>query len=278
MYCTLNCCQLCFILVVPIQTHKYMNLTNIQNQFNDHAEKYVRSPFFSTGESLDKMIELLQKPKINRALDVATGAGHTAMRLCSISDYVVAGDVTVPMLKAACELMVENKANNVSCCQHDAHMLPFPKQTFDLVTCRIAPHHFTDVLGFLEEVVRVSRPGASVGIIDSCTPAQPSAARHINAFERLRDTSHNHSYTGSDWKSFFYEVGLEIEYLEHYKKTLSFRAYCDRKSISSQRRTQLEVMLFQAPEAALKYLNPRNINGELVFDLQEVCVVGRFVV
>ena len=131
MYCTLNCCQLCFILVVPIQTHKYMNLTNIQNQFNDHAEKYMRSPFFSTGESLDKMIELLQKPKINRALDVATGAGHTAMRLCSISDYVVAGDVTVPMLKAARELMVENKANNVSCCQHDAHMLPFPKQTFD---------------------------------------------------------------------------------------------------------------------------------------------------
>ena len=255
-----------------------MNLTNIQNQFGAHAKKYVQSSCFATGESLDKMIELLQKPDINRSLDVATGGGHTAIRLRSISDHVVAGDVTAPMLKAAREFVTENNITNVCCCQHDAHMLPFPKQTFDLVTWRIAPHHFTDVLGFLEEVVRVSRPGASVGIIDSCTPAQPSAARYINAFERLRETSHNQSYTGSDWKSFFYEVGLEIEYLEHYKKTLSFRAYCDRKSISSQRRTQLEVMLFQAPEAALKYLNPRNINGELVFDLQEVCVVGRFVV
>ena len=50
-----------------------MNLTNIQNQFGAHAEKYVKSSCFATGESLDKMIELLQEPEINRALDVATG-------------------------------------------------------------------------------------------------------------------------------------------------------------------------------------------------------------
>ena len=255
-----------------------MNLTNIQNQFSDHAEKYVQSSCFATGESLDKMIELLQEPEINRALDVATGGGHTAMRLCSISDCVVAGDVTVSMLKAAREFMTDNNANNVSCCQHDAHMLPFPKQTFDLVTCRIAPHHFTDVLGFLEEVVRVSRLGAAVGIIDSCTPIQLSAARYINAFERLRDTSHNHSYSCSEWKGLFYEAGLKVEYMQQFRKTLNFQAYCDRKSISGLRRTQLKVMLFQAPEAALKYLNPRNIKGELVFDLQEMCVVGRPIV
>ena len=69
-----------------------MNLTNIQNQFGAHAEKYVQSSCFATGESLDKMIELLQEPEINRALDVATGGGHTAIRLRSISDHVVAGD------------------------------------------------------------------------------------------------------------------------------------------------------------------------------------------
>jgi hypothetical protein len=66
--------------------------------------------------------------------------------------------------------------------------------------------------------------------------------------------------------------------MQQFRKTLNFQAYCDRKSISGLRRTQLKVMLFQAPEAALKYLNPRNINGELVFDLQEMCVVGRPIV
>ena len=255
-----------------------MNLTNIQNQFGSHAEKYVQSPCFATGESLDKMIELLHESETNRALDVATGGGHTAIRLCPISDHVVAGDVTVPMLKAAREHTRDNNVTNVCFCQHDAHMLPFPKQTFDIVTCRMAPHHFPDVLGFLEEVVRVSRPEAVVGIIDSCTPVQLSAARHINAFERLRDTSHNHSYTSSDWKSFFYEAGLKGEYLPQYKKTLKFRTYCDRKFMSDFRRTQLKVMLLQAPKAALTYLNPRDINGELAFDLQEVCVVGRRIV
>ena len=255
-----------------------MNLTNIQNAFGDHAEKYVESSCFATGESLDKMIELLQEPEINRALDVATGGGHTAIRLCSFSDHVVAGDVTAPMLKAAREFMTDTNITNVCCCQHDAHMLPFPKHTFDLVTCRIAAHHFTNVVGFVEEVVRVSKPSAAVGIIDSCAPASPLAARHINAFERLRDNSHNNSYTLSDWKKFFYEAGLKVEHLQQYRKTLNFRAYCDRKSISTLRRIQLKVMLLQAPEAALIYLNPRNVDGEFVFDLQEILVVGRPIV
>ena len=255
-----------------------MNLTNIQNQFGDYPEKYVESSCFATGESLDKMIELLQEPEINRALDVATGGGHTAIRLRSISDHVVAGDVTAPMLKAAREFVTENNITNVCCCQHDAHMLPFPKHTFDLVTCRIAAHHFTNVLGFVEEVVRVSKPSAAVGIIDSCAPASPLAARHINAFERLRDISHNNSYTRSDWKNFFCEAGLKIDHLQQYRKTLNFSAYCDRKSISALRRIQLKVMLLQAPEAALIYLNPRNVDGEFVFDLQEILVVGRPIV
>ena len=254
-----------------------MNLTNIQKQFGPHAAKYVRSSYFAKGESLDKMVELLQESKIDRALDVATGGGHTAMRLCSISNNVVAGDITGPMLKAARQLLVDNSASNICCCQHDAHMLPFPNRTFDLVTCRIAPHHFTDVVSFLEEVVRVTRLGSTVGIIDNCTPVNPLVARYINAYERLRDSSHHYSHTCSDWKSFFDGVGLRVEYLQEYRKTLNFRAYCDRKAISAFRRTQLKVMLLQAPEAALAYLNPRNVDGEFVFDLQEVLIIGRLV-
>ena len=255
-----------------------MNITTIQRQFGPHAEKYVRSSCFATGESLDKMIELLQGSKIDRALDVATGGGHTAMRLCSISENVVAGDITGPMLKAARQLLADNSASNVCYCQHDAHVLPFPNRTFDLVTCRMAPHHFTDVVGFLEDVVRVTRPGATVGIIDYYTPAKPLAARHINAFERLRDSSHNCSYTSSDWKSFFDGVGLRIKHFQEYRKTMNFHAYCDRKGISTLMRTQLKVMLLQAPESALEYLNPRNVDGEFVFDLQEILIVGQLII
>ena len=255
-----------------------MNIKDIQKQFGSHTEKYVRSSCFATGESLDKIIELLQGTKINRALDVATGGGHTAMRLCSFTEHVVAGDITGPMLKTARQSLVDNGISNVCYCQHDAHVLPFPDRTFDLVTCRIAPHHFTDVICFLEEVVRVAQIGAMVGIIDNSTPVDPLAARHINAFERLRDKSHNHTYTYFDWNKFFDEVGLKIEHLHEYRKTVNFRAYCDRKAVSALRRTQLKVMLVHAPKAALASLKPRNVDGEFVFDLQETLIVGRLIV
>src|SRR5258706_16328885 len=114
----------------------------VQQQFGPHAEQYVASTHHSTGESLDRLLELTAPQPEWRALDIATGGGHPALALAPRVRAVVATDLTPEML-AAVERYIQSKGvANVSFRPADAMSLPFETAEFDLVTCRIAPHHF----------------------------------------------------------------------------------------------------------------------------------------
>ncbi|MCE2473675.1 MAG: methyltransferase domain-containing protein, partial [Anaerolineae bacterium] len=91
--------------------------------------------------------------------------------------------------------------SNVSFQEADAEDLPFESDQFDLVTCRIAPHHFPDAQRFLRECARVLRPGALLILQDQLLPDDNEAAQFVDAFERLRDPSHNRAFNEAEWTS-----------------------------------------------------------------------------
>ena len=147
---------------------------------------------------------------------------------------VVAGDITLPMLRAARDWLVEKGAENVFFCRHDAGLVPFPKGTFDVVTCRLAPHHFPHVTTFMHECARVVRPGGQVAVVDNVAPPEPISARFINAFERLRDRSHHFELSLPDWEAYFTTAGLSIEHRQQFRKPIDFVAYCDRMGVPAR--------------------------------------------
>ncbi len=65
-----------------------------------------------------------------------------------------------------------------------AEDLPFGDECFDLITCRIAPHHFADIERSLYEVGRVLRPGGRYVVIDSVAPDDAALDDFINTLER----------------------------------------------------------------------------------------------
>src|SRR5439155_1187322 len=75
-------------------------------------------------------------------LDVATGGGHVAKRLREAGCEVVTCD-SAPGMQP-----------DVICRAED---LPFADGSFDVVTCRIAAHHFEDPAPALREFARVAR-------------------------------------------------------------------------------------------------------------------------
>ena len=52
-----------------------------------------------------------------------------------------------------------------------AEALPFEDATFDLVTSRIAPHHFESIPTFLDGTRRVLKPGGRFALVDNVVPA-----------------------------------------------------------------------------------------------------------
>jgi ubiquinone/menaquinone biosynthesis C-methylase UbiE len=121
---------------------------------------------------------------------MATGGGHTALALAPIARHVTACDVTEPMLRAARGFLRERGAARAGFVAGDVQALPFRDGAFDVVTCRIAAHHFADVASAVREVRRVLRPGGSFLLQDILGHDDAAAAAFITEVERRRDPSH----------------------------------------------------------------------------------------
>ena len=92
-----------------------------------------------------KVLHALQQLGDWRVLDVATGAGHTAFTFAPHVKVVHATDITPQMLAVTTEQAQTRGLSNIVVEHADAEALPYEDGRFDLVTCRIAPHHFGDV-------------------------------------------------------------------------------------------------------------------------------------
>src|SRR6185437_1049700 len=100
------------------------------------------SAVHASGPSLARLVALVPTQREWSALDVATGAGHTALAFAPLVARVVASDITDEMLAQAAKLATARRLTNVETAHAEAGELAFPEASFDLVTCRLAAHHF----------------------------------------------------------------------------------------------------------------------------------------
>lgn len=247
----------------------------IQQQFGKNPNAYATSAVHARGRSLDRLLELMAPEPSWRALDVATGAGHTARRFAAHAGFVVGGDLTYAMLMTTRATSADTGSAPVALCQHVAEAIPFAGETFDAVTCRIAAHHFDDPMRFAQEAARVLKTGGLLGIADNITSGDPKAGRFVNTFEQLRDPSHRWAYTLEDWETFLFASGLTIMHRETFDETLDFDAWAARMDVTDADRMRLRAMLLQAPEAARAWLKPMRLGDRVLFTLREMVLIGR---
>jgi len=259
------------------------NRAQVQAQFGAHAQNYVASKDHAQGESLDEMLALLPFQPHWRALDIATGGGHTALAIAPRVAEVVASDLTAEMLAAAEKFLTGKGVFNVTYKLADAGDLPFAEAEFDLVTCRLAAHHFPHAGRFVQESARVLKPGGWFALIDNVTPVDAASQRYVNAFETLRDPSHAWEYSAVDWEAFCQAARLQVKHLLYYRKPLDFEPWCDRLSVTPQVRQQLRMMLWQAPAAGREALQPifsgftaeAALYGPIKFSLGEILLIAQ---
>ena len=226
------------------------------------ADGYVASETHAKGSDLDRLVAIAQPQSHWHSLDIATGGGHTALKFAPLVNHVVASDLTPRMLQRARKFIVEERGvGNVSFKEADAEDLPFNNNYFDLVTCRIAPHHFPDALRFLRECQRVLKPGAILALQDQVLPVDAKAASLVDAFEKIRDPSHNRAYSAAEWKQLFEAAEMKIEHSEIYIKRHNFLDWARRQACDESTINQLVSMLADAPTEAREWMDPRDWGG-----------------
>ena len=249
-----------------------MNKTLVQEQFGKTAASYLTSTPHALGKSLERLVALTSPKNTWRALDVATGGGHVAYAFAPHVERVWATDITQEMLD-----MVKGEAQkrglaNVRTAYAKAEALPFEDASFDLVTCRIAPHHFNSIPEFLAEVRRVLKPGGLFAVVDNVVPAG-AVGDYVNAFERFRDPSHLRAWTMEEWRAALKAAGLTIGHEEQLYKQMEFKSWAARHDTNMQ--NFLRAMLALATPEVTTVMEPKGAGPDLTFRLCEGLFIAK---
>ena len=248
--------------------------SKVRSQFGASAELYATSDVHAKGESLSILLELIKPKQDWYVLDVATGAGHTAFTFAPYVKRVVAIDLTEEMLVKCNELATRRGITNFETKNADAEDLPFDDSMFDLVTCRLALHHFPNPDRALNEFNRVLKSGGVLGLTDNITVSDEIAGKYYNEYEKLRDPSHHWVFHLEELlkmlkKSNFNPIDTHI-----LSKEFEFNEWADRQHVSESDKKQLLVMMRNIPKILNSFVSPRWIKNSLYFSLREVVVVA----
>ena len=197
---------------------------DVSEFFGKNAEKYAKSESHAKGADLSILISNLPLKKSMSALDIAAGTGFTSVALADHVSVVAVFDKTKEMLEEAKKLFESGGKNNAVFVKGDVSDMPFLDQTFDIVTCRRAAHHFHNKIQFLTEVKRVLRKDGYFGLVDMVSPENDDMDI-FNNLERFRDHSHASAGTAKFWKGAVEGMGMRVVFAEVYPETVSFEKW-----------------------------------------------------
>ncbi|KHE72012.1 class I SAM-dependent methyltransferase [Halobacillus sp. BBL2006] len=233
----------------------------VQTNFSKNKEAYVTSSTHKNQGDLDLINEWLQPEQRWTVLDIATGGGHVAKSLSPLVRSVFATDLTKDMLQNTAKHL--RALSNIHFVVADAEELPFLDESFDAVTCRIAPHHFPSPESFITEVERVLKPGGIFLMIDNVAPEDEDLDNFYNTFEKMRDCSHVRALMVSEWKRLLHGATLSIEQELTRKKTLPFPDWVKRTLDNDQERKDVERYFQNAEEKAFSYFSIQKENNRI---------------
>ncbi len=131
-----------------------------------------------------RAVDLARVGAGNDVLDVASGTGDLAIELSSrvgASGSVIGSDFSEQMLDRA-----RVKAPQLEWEQANALALPYEANRFDAVTVGFGARNFSDLDAGLIEMVRVTRPGGRVVVLEITTPTKPPLSTFFRLwFDRL---------------------------------------------------------------------------------------------
>jgi ubiquinone/menaquinone biosynthesis C-methylase UbiE len=218
-----------------------------QEQFQKQSHRYAKGHILEDTRDLATVLEGLAIPPGAHALDIATGAGHAAFHLAREGFNVTASDLTPAMLQRVREGAAE-RGLEIETREHSAEALPYADGAFELVTCRVAPHHFSSPESFVRESARVLSPGGWFVVIDGTVQDDaPEAEAWLHQLEKLRDPSHNRLIPPRKWRAMCEASGLRVEKLEvAYRKQPDLEWYFSAANTSPENRTAVHSLIATA--------------------------------
>jgi ubiquinone/menaquinone biosynthesis C-methylase UbiE len=252
----------------PAETSRSLDSTQLaaQEQFSRQSQRYGKGHILENVADVAEAIGFLSLPPRVKVLDVACGAGHTGLHLAELGHSVTCADLSPAMLERVREAAATRKLA-IETRQHAAESMPYSDGSFDLVTCRVAPHHFSSPAQFVREVSRVLNAGGWFMLIDGTIPdGENDAGEWLNRVEKLRDPSHVRLIAPREWCRLCGDAGLIVR--RHWlrqKKQPDLQWYFETAATTAENRAKVLGLIASASLRIREVFHLGEEDGKIVW-------------
>jgi SAM-dependent methyltransferase len=209
-----------------------------RDRFGRTADRMAELQDRRAGALAERVRRFLDPRGDERALDSGSGAGALAFALAPLVREVVGVDLVPELLEQARARAAAFP--NVSFVEGDANALPFEDASFDLAATLRTLHHIARPELTVAELVRVTRPGGRLLVIDQIAPLDPVLASELNRFERARDPSHTRALADIDLRGLFDSNDLVLVRSQTETEERALGPYLDLAACEGEARERAE--------------------------------------
>jgi SAM-dependent methyltransferase len=216
----------------------------------EYDQRYTASNRQDRGKAL---LALTQQLKVQRALEAACGTGHWLALLQAHVPMVVGLDLSRGMLAHA-----RRRNASLWLTRGTAVCLPFRNNSFDLVYCVDAIHHFEAARAYIAEAHRVLRPRGVLAIVGSDPHCHQKDAwygyeffHEVYEMDLMRYPAHSTLIHWMDTEGFTGIASQEVEYVNNTKMG---RAVLADPSLKKNACSQLALLSEEAYQAGVQQI------------------------
>ncbi|WP_344589920.1 class I SAM-dependent methyltransferase [Actinomadura vinacea] len=239
----------------------------VVREFSKQAEAFG-DPRLNTAftRHLGRLVEFME-PELDLedvVLEVAAGTGLVSRAIAGRVRHVTALDLTPAMLAQGKREADRDGVTNVTFTRGDAAGLTYADRSFTLVVTRFSLHQVADPKAVVEEMARVSRPGAALIVADLIRP--DGLAGDPDRVERLRDPSHGALLTEERITELVAATGAEVRRVDRFELVRPLEPWLalahTEPDAAAQIRKELEDELAGGDPTGMR---PGMVDGELHF-------------
>lgn len=136
-----------------------------------HSQEYINEArsFWWNLDYLQLISRRFNLDRVESVLDIGCGAGHWAFALKSLLPLKCCFtliDAEKKWVETVEEKIKTNNCERITVKQANAYNLPFPDNSFDLVTCQTVLIHVESPQSVIKEMVRVTKPGGRLLLVE----------------------------------------------------------------------------------------------------------------
>jgi len=250
------------------------HIDRIRAQFTKQWEVYARLKQTNDPKPLAGLVRISGVSPGQRVLDVACGPGFLTRAFARSGARATGIDATEAFLEFARAEARDEGLSTVEFRAGDAERLPFDDESFDVVACRAAFHHFPRPARVLGEMARVCRRGGRVLVADMIGHDDAERATLHDRIERLCDPTHVRAIPAAELERLFAEAGLRIVAAPRSTMDYDAHEWIAHGGPDADTTREILTLLEDAIDGDRAGLRVRREDGRLRFTHQTGLVIG----